>query len=69
MNNDPSNLERVGDDLLVGAAAIATEMGMSPSEIYYAHRKKLLPIGKMGKFLIASRSRLRRAARVLTSAA
>jgi hypothetical protein len=70
MSTDPNNLqERVGDDLLVGASAIADEMGMEAHGIYYAHKKKLLPIKKWGKHLIASRSQLRRAARALTSTA
>jgi hypothetical protein len=67
-NDDPSKQsERVGDDLLVGAAAIGAEMNMSDSEVYYAHKKKLLPIGKWGKHLISSRSKLRRHAGAITS--
>jgi hypothetical protein len=66
-NNQPSSQDRVGDDLLVGAAAIGAEMNMSDSEVYCLCNKTRLPIGKWGKHLVASRSRLRRAARALTS--
>jgi len=58
--------DRVGDDLLVGATAIADELRMSPSEVYYIAKKKKLPIGKWGSQLIASKSKLRRAARAIT---
>jgi hypothetical protein len=71
MENDPnqsSHQERVGDDLLIGAAAIGAELNMSESEVCYVHKKQQLPIGKWGKHLIASRRRLRRAAAALTSA-
>jgi len=68
MSTNPTNLqERVGDDLLVGAEAIADEMNMETHAVYYAHQKKLLPIKKWGKHLVASRSQLRRTARALTS--
>jgi hypothetical protein len=72
-NPDQSSQERVGDDLLIGAAAIGAELNMSESEVYYVHKKQLkdgsadLPISKWGKHLIASRRRLRRAAAALTS--
>ena len=52
--------DKVGDDLLIGAEAIGGELGMSPSEVYYAFRKKKWPIGKYGNQLIASKSKLRR---------
>jgi hypothetical protein len=68
MDNAPPS-DRVGDDLLVGAPAIAREMGMNEREVYYARKRKLLPIGKFGKLLIASKTKLRRAARALTESA
>jgi hypothetical protein len=65
-NPKQSPQDRVGDDLLIGATAIAVEMNMSESEIYYARKKRLLPIGKLGSLLIASKHQLRRAARAIT---
>jgi hypothetical protein len=58
--------DHIGADLLIGAEAIATELNMAPHEIYYAHRKKILPIGKLGSKLIASKNELRRAMRAIT---
>jgi hypothetical protein len=58
--------DKVGDDLLIGAEAIGGELNLSPSEVYYAFRKKKWPIGKYGSQLIASKSKLRRAARAIT---
>jgi hypothetical protein len=66
MENPQPPQDRVGDDLLFGAPAIAAEMKMKEHEVYYARRKGLLPIGKFGKLLIASKSKLRRAARAIT---
>ena len=75
MENDPnqSSQERVGDDLLIGAAAIAAELGVEEAAIYHIHKKQKsqatpkIPISKWGKHLVASRRRLRRAAAALTS--
>jgi hypothetical protein len=67
MTEEIQKPERLADDLLVGAAAIAQELGISQDAVYYIHRKKRLPVGKLGKNLIASRSKLRRAANALTS--
>jgi hypothetical protein len=58
--------ERLADDLLIGAEAIAHELGVDVHTVYYFHRKKKLPIGKLGKNLIASRTKLRRAIQNLT---
>ena len=67
MSNFPETKqpERIADDLLVGARAIATEIGEGEDAVYYLHKTKRLPIGKLGKTLIASRSGLRRALRSL----
>jgi hypothetical protein len=62
MTEETQKPERLADDLLVGAAAIAHELGISEDAVYYIHRKKRLPIGKLGKNLIATRTKLRRAA-------
>ena len=59
--------DRLADDMLLGAEAIAAELGVEPSQIYYIHRMRLLPIGKLGKQLIASRRKLRGAAARLTA--
>jgi hypothetical protein len=53
--------ERLADDLLVGGSAIARELGLKEAAVYYLAAKKRLPIGRLGKNLIASRSKLRRA--------
>jgi hypothetical protein len=55
----------LADDLLIGAAAIAQELGRNKAAVYHLHRTRRLPIGKLGKNLIASRSKLRRAALAL----
>jgi hypothetical protein len=67
MSEEIQKPERLADDLLVGAAAIAKELGIPEHAVYYIHRKKRLPVGKLGKNLIASRAKLRRAANALTS--
>jgi hypothetical protein len=59
--------ERLADDLLIGAPAIAAELGVEVAAVYYIFKKKRLPIGKFGKNLIASRSKLRRATLTLAS--
>jgi hypothetical protein len=53
--------------LLIGAPRIAAFLGVNEAAVYHLHRKKRLPIGKLGKNLIASRSKLRRAALALAS--
>ena len=58
--------DRIRDDLLIGADAIAAELGVTVQVVYYFARKKKLPIGKLGKNLIASRTKLRRALAALT---
>jgi len=59
--------ESLADDLLIGAEAIAAELGVSEAAVYHLHRKKRLPIGKLGKNLVALRSKLRRAAIALAA--
>ena len=59
--------ERVADDLLLGANAIAEELGVDVNAVYYLSRMRRLPIGRLGKNLIASRRKLRRAAQALTA--
>jgi hypothetical protein len=64
---DERRVGRVADDLLIGAAAIAAELGVNARAVYLLNEKKRLPIRKLGKNLIASRNQLRRAAKALTS--
>lgn len=60
--------DRLADDLLSGAAEIAEFLGTNTREIYWLAKTKRLPIGRLGRKLIASRSQLRRAAKALTAA-
>ncbi len=53
--------DRIGDDLLFGAIAIADELGVEPHQVNYIYKTRKLPIGKMGKMYIASKRQLRRA--------
>jgi predicted transcriptional regulator len=64
---DESAREKLADDLLIGAPAIADELGVTEAAVYYLYRMKRLPIGKLGKNLIATRSKLRRATHALTA--
>ena len=57
--------ERLADDLLFGARAIGEEIGESEDVVYYLKKTGALPIGKMGKTLIASRSGLPQAIHAL----
>ena len=59
--------EPVANDLLVGAAAISRELGVSETAVYHLSRMKRMPIGRLGRNLVASRKRLRRAVLTLTS--
>ena len=59
--------EPLRDDLLFGAQAIAEELGVTKQIVYHYVRTKRLPIGRIGKNLIASRTKLRRAIGSLTS--
>jgi hypothetical protein len=67
--------ERPSDDFVLGAAAIVKHLhsegltDVTEDNVYYFYRKRLLPIGKIGKTYIASKSKLtrelRRAAKAL----
>jgi len=59
--------ERLADDLLIGAPAIADELGVEEHVVYYLAKMKRLPIGRLGRNLIASRRKLRKAANALTT--
>jgi hypothetical protein len=60
--------DRLGDDLLNGATEIANFLGTNAREVYHLAKTKRLPIGRLGRKLIASRSQLRRAAKQITAA-
>jgi hypothetical protein len=61
-----SQRERVGDDLLIGALAIADELCVKPHQVNYIYKTKKWPIRKMGKQYIASKEKLRKAALAYT---
>jgi hypothetical protein len=65
--DDKQQKEKIADDLLIGAAAIAAELGVNEDAVYHLARTKRLPIGRLGRNLIASRAKLRRAALALAS--
>ena len=63
----------LADDFLFGAESISvflTSIGLptTVNGIYYAYKKRSLPIGKYGKCLIASRKKLTRTVQGLVSA-
>jgi hypothetical protein len=60
---------KLADDLLVGARAIAAELGLTESQIYYLAGSGRLPIGRMGKQLISLKSKLRSATKALINTA
>ena len=67
-NNDAKQSDRLGDDLLRGANEIAAFLNMPVRSVYYLAAKRRMPIGRLGKTLIASRAGLRRAAKAITAA-
>ena len=60
--------ETLAADLLSGAAEIAEFLGTNAREVYHLAQTQRLPIGRLGRKLIASRSQLRRAAKTITAA-
>ena len=58
---DTNTEPKLSADLIFGAAAIADELGVEVHTVYYWHRKKMLPITKVGKTLVASKRKLQRA--------
>jgi hypothetical protein len=60
--------ETLAADLLNGGAEIAAFLGCNTREVYHLHKTGRLPIGRLGRKLIASRNQLRRAAKALTAA-
>jgi hypothetical protein len=60
--------DRLADDLLNGGPEIANFLGCPLREVYHLAKTRRLPIGRLGRKLIAWRSQLRRAAKALTAA-
>jgi hypothetical protein len=61
--------EALADDLLNGGAEIAEFLGTNTREVYHLHKTQRLPIGRLGRKLIASRRALTRFAGKLTRGA
>lgn len=60
-NQEPAKqIDRLGDDLLSGANAIAEFLGTNAREVYLLAQTKRLPIGRLGRKLIASKRSLAR---------
>jgi hypothetical protein len=55
----PRNDQKLGDDLICGVAAIATEIGESPRRTQHLCDKRDIPVFKMRGRLYARRSSLR----------
>ena len=57
----------LAEDLLIGASQIAEALGINENAVYHIYRTRRLPIGKLGRNLIASKSKLQRALLALAS--
>jgi len=68
MAMDNKQADRLADDLLAGGREIAEFLGTNVREVYHLHATQRLPIGRLGRKLIASRNQLRRAAKAITAA-
>ena len=66
-DKEAAKQQRLADDMLYGAAAIAEELGTTRRQAYHLAATGRLPIGRWGKVLFAFRSQLRRVARSSTS--
>jgi hypothetical protein len=61
-------VERLADDLLIGAEAIRPYIrAKNVDQVYYFARTGHWPIGRLGKMLVASKRQLDRHARKITS--
>jgi len=58
--------ELLADDLLNGGAAIAKFLGTNTREVYHLHKTQRLPIGRLGRKLVASKRALLRSASKIT---
>jgi hypothetical protein len=59
-NEAPKQADRLADDLLDGGAEIAAFLGCNTREVYHLHKTQRLPIGRLGRKLIASKRQLTR---------
>jgi hypothetical protein len=51
--------ESIADDILRGARAIASFLGEDKRRVFYLAERGIVPIGREGKNLVASKRRLR----------
>lgn len=58
-HNEPPTSETLAEDLLIGAEAIAAELGISMRKAFYWLERSLIPARKTGRTWVASRRRLR----------
>lgn len=63
---DGGELASIADDLLTGAAAIASFLGIEERRAFYLCEKRLIPVGKLGASWVASRAALTQHFRSLT---
>ncbi len=52
---------KLADDLLLGGRAIAEELGINEDKLHYWIKKGRIPVGHIGKTMIARRSELQKA--------
>jgi hypothetical protein len=58
MSDIPAPTDRLTGDLLWGAKRIGEHIDRTAGQVYYLHKSGKLPLGKMGKVLIGSKSKL-----------
>ena len=51
--------DTITDDILYGSRAIAKFLGCDERKVYYYKRARLLPLGSIGREIIASKKALR----------
>lgn len=59
--------ERIADDMILGGPAIAEELGITEDQLHNWIKNGRIPVGRIGRSLIARRSELQRAIAKLTS--
>lgn len=61
MSNEEANeniMEKIADDLIVGARAIGAEIGASPRQVYRLAETGRIPVFKFGGLIASRRSQL-----------
>jgi hypothetical protein len=53
------NEHRLADDLIRGAKQIGEELGLSPAQVFYLHKHRLLPTFLVGTTIHVRRTKLR----------